>query len=102
MPPAAQGQTPAEFYKGKQVSLYIGYSVGGGYDLYARMLARHMGKHIPGNPTIIPRNMEGAAACASQTSSIRSRQRTAPRLAPWVAAPPSLRCSAIPARNSTR
>ncbi len=59
---AAQAQTPAEFYKGKTVELYIGYSVGGGYDLYARLLARHMGKHIPGNPTIVPKNMEGAGS----------------------------------------
>src|SRR5215207_9355512 len=62
LPMAAAAETPAEFYKGKQVSLYIGYSVGGGYDLYARMLARHMSKHIPGNPTIIPRNMEGGGS----------------------------------------
>src|SRR5215212_11718390 len=62
LPMVAAAETPAEFYKGKQVSLYIGYSVGGGYDLYARMLARHMGKHIPGNPTIIPRNMEGGGS----------------------------------------
>jgi tripartite-type tricarboxylate transporter receptor subunit TctC len=55
-------QTPAEFYKGKNVELYIGYSVGGGYDLYARVLARHIGKHIPGTPTVIPKNMEGAGS----------------------------------------
>jgi tripartite-type tricarboxylate transporter receptor subunit TctC len=58
----AHAQSPAEFYKGKTVELYIGYSVGGGYDLYARLLARHLGKHIPGNPTIVPKNMEGAAS----------------------------------------
>jgi tripartite-type tricarboxylate transporter receptor subunit TctC len=55
-------QTPAEFYKGRTVELYIGYSVGGGYDLYARVLARHIGKHIPGNPTVVPKNMEGAGS----------------------------------------
>jgi tripartite-type tricarboxylate transporter receptor subunit TctC len=55
-------QSPAEFYKGRNVDLYIGYSVGGGYDLYARILARHMGKHIPGNPTVLPKNMEGAGS----------------------------------------
>src|SRR2546425_1140320 len=58
----SHAQSPAEFYKGKNLELYIGYSVGGGYDLYARMLARHMGKHMPGNPTIIPKNMEGAGS----------------------------------------
>jgi tripartite-type tricarboxylate transporter receptor subunit TctC len=64
LPPApiATAQGPADFYKGRSVDLYIGYSVGGGYDLYARMLARHMGKHIPGNPTVVPKNMEGAGS----------------------------------------
>src|SRR5262245_17474061 len=57
---SAAAQSPADFYKGKNVELYIGYSVGGGYDVYARLLARHMGKHIPGNPTVVPKNMEGA------------------------------------------
>jgi tripartite-type tricarboxylate transporter receptor subunit TctC len=62
--PAASGyaQSPAEFYKDKTVELYIGYSVGGAYDVYGRLLARHMGKHIPGNPTIVPKNMEGAGS----------------------------------------
>jgi len=55
-------QTPAEFYKGKQVSIYVGFSAGGTYDLYARTLARHIGRHIPGNPTVVPRNMEGAGS----------------------------------------
>ena len=58
----SHAQTPAEFYKGKTVELYIGYSVGGGYDLYARVLARHIGPHIPGNPTVVVKNMEGAGS----------------------------------------
>jgi tripartite-type tricarboxylate transporter receptor subunit TctC len=57
--PRAHAQAPAEFYRGKTDDLYIGTSVGGGYDAYARMLARHMGKYMPGNPTIAPKNMEG-------------------------------------------
>ena len=52
-------QAPAEFYKGRSIDLYIGTSVGGGYDAYGRMLARHMSKYVPGNPTIVPKNMEG-------------------------------------------
>lgn len=55
-------QEPAEFYKGKTVNLYIGYSAGGGYDVYARMLSRYLGKHIPGNPEIVPNNMPGAGS----------------------------------------
>jgi tripartite-type tricarboxylate transporter receptor subunit TctC len=55
-------QAPAEFYKGRTIELDIGTSVGGGYDAYGRMLARHMGKYISGNPAIVPKNMEGAGS----------------------------------------
>jgi tripartite-type tricarboxylate transporter receptor subunit TctC len=51
-----------DFYKGKTVNLMIGYSVGGGYDLYGRLLARHLGKHIPGHPSVVPQNMTGAGS----------------------------------------
>ena len=52
----------ADFYRGKTVDHMIGYSVGGGYDVYARLIARHLGKHIPGNPIVTPKNMEGAGS----------------------------------------
>ena len=51
-----------DFYKGKTISLIIGYSVGGGYDAYGRLLARHLGKHVPGNPSVVPQNMTGAGS----------------------------------------
>jgi tripartite-type tricarboxylate transporter receptor subunit TctC len=51
-----------DFYKNRTLSLVIGYSVGGGYDAYARLLARYMGKHIPGEPSIIPQQMTGAGS----------------------------------------
>ncbi|TMJ79251.1 MAG: hypothetical protein E6G76_28730 [Alphaproteobacteria bacterium] len=56
------GQSVEEFYKGKTINLVIGYSVGGGYDLYGRLLARHIGKHIPGRPNIVPQNLTGAGS----------------------------------------
>jgi tripartite-type tricarboxylate transporter receptor subunit TctC len=55
-------QTVAEFYAGKTVSLQVGYTPGGGYDLYARVLAQHLGKHIPGRPSIVVKNMPGAGS----------------------------------------
>jgi len=55
-------QDVAGFYHGKQITLVIGYGPGGGYDLYARMLGRFIGAHIPGNPTIVPQNMPGAGS----------------------------------------
>jgi tripartite-type tricarboxylate transporter receptor subunit TctC len=51
---------PAPFYRGKQVTMLIASGAGGGYDAYARALARHMARHIPGNPVIVPRNTPGA------------------------------------------
>jgi tripartite-type tricarboxylate transporter receptor subunit TctC len=56
-----------EFYRGRTVSLVIGYSVGGGYDLYARLLARHMGQYIPGRPSIVPQNVTGAGSLRAAT-----------------------------------
>jgi tripartite-type tricarboxylate transporter receptor subunit TctC len=58
----ASAQSVADFYRGKSIDLDIGYSVGGGYDLYARLIARRLGGHIPGNPTVVPKNMEGAGS----------------------------------------
>src|SRR4051794_8160657 len=52
----------SEFYAGKSVNLVIGYAPGGGYDLYARTLARHMPRHIPGSPNIVVQNMPGAGS----------------------------------------
>lgn len=53
-------QTPEVFYSGKTVSLYIPSASGGGYDTYGRLVARHIGRHIPGSPSIVPRNVPGA------------------------------------------
>jgi tripartite-type tricarboxylate transporter receptor subunit TctC len=57
--PAAADQV-ADFYRGKSLSMIIATSPGGDYDIRARLVARHMGRHIPGEPAIIPRNMPGA------------------------------------------
>lgn len=75
----ARAQTPEQFFTGKSISLYIGNSVGGGYDLYARALARHMSKYIPGNPTILPKNMEGGGSlrAANFIYSVAPRDGTA-------------------------
>ena len=49
----ARAQSVADFYKGKTIEVYIGFTAGGGYDAYARLLARYMSSHIPGNPTVV-------------------------------------------------
>lgn len=56
----AAAETPAEFFRGKRVNVLIGVNVGGGYDLEGRLVARYIGKHVPGNPTFVPQNMIGA------------------------------------------
>ena len=59
--PAQRGRrSVADFYRGKTVNVLIGVGVGGEYDLQARLVARHIGKHIPGNPNVVPQNMTGA------------------------------------------
>jgi tripartite-type tricarboxylate transporter receptor subunit TctC len=58
----ARAETVADFYKGKQINLVIGYGPGGGYDVYGRLLGRHLGKHVPGNPTVVVQNMPGAGS----------------------------------------
>src|SRR5215468_9487276 len=60
--PVAQAQDAADFYRGRTVSLIAGFNPGGGADTYARLIARHIGKHIPGNPTVVVRNMQGAGS----------------------------------------
>jgi tripartite-type tricarboxylate transporter receptor subunit TctC len=59
---SAHADDIAKFYAGKSLHLVIGYAPGGGYDLYARTLARHIGRHIPGNPSIVVQNMPGAGS----------------------------------------
>jgi tripartite-type tricarboxylate transporter receptor subunit TctC len=56
----AQAQSVADFYRGKTVNMLIGVGVGGEYDLQARLVARHISKHIPGNPNVVPQNLVGA------------------------------------------
>lgn len=55
-------QPIADFYKNQTVTIYIGYAPGGGYDLYGRLAARHIGRHIPGAPTVVAQNMPGAGS----------------------------------------
>ena len=58
----ARADAVADFYQGKTVTIYVGFGPGGGYDAYAQLLARHMRRHIPGQPTIIVKHMPGAGS----------------------------------------
>jgi len=82
-----------DFYARKSIQLLIGFSGGGGYDIYARTLARHMGRHIPGNPRLVPQNMSGAGSLrlANYLYNVAPRDGTAiGTFAPGVAVEPLL------------
>jgi tripartite-type tricarboxylate transporter receptor subunit TctC len=65
LPHPASADEAADFYKGKSVTLVVGHETGTGFDIYARTLQRHLGRHIPGNPTVIVQNMVGASGLTS-------------------------------------
>jgi tripartite-type tricarboxylate transporter receptor subunit TctC len=58
----AHAQPVEDFYRGKTVTVLVGFTAGGGYDVYARLLGRHLGRHIPGNPSVVVQNMPGAGS----------------------------------------
>ena len=62
VPAASFAQSAEQFYKGRTVSVYIGFAAGGTYDLFGRLVARHIGKHIPGNPTVVAPSTPGAGS----------------------------------------
>ena len=64
-PASALAQTVEEFYRGKSITMLVGGGAGGGYDTYARIFARHLSRHIPGNPHIIAKNMPAASPAAA-------------------------------------
>ena len=71
----ARADAVADFYKGKTVTLIVGYGTGGGYDVFARLLARHLGKYIPGNPNVVVQNMPGAGSLRA----VNALYNTAPK-----------------------
>ena len=62
LPAVVHAADVSDFYRGKTVNIVIGYSAGGGYDIFARLLALHLGRHIPGSPLVVPQNMPGAGS----------------------------------------
>jgi tripartite-type tricarboxylate transporter receptor subunit TctC len=74
-PAPSRADGVADFYRGKELRLIIGASVGGGYDIYARAIAKHLGEHLPGNPSIVPQDMPagGGLAAANHIYNVASR-----------------------------
>lgn len=71
----AAAQTPEEFYKGRQITFLVGAGAGGGYDAYYRAFARYVVHHIPGNPSIVPKNMPAASGLAAANTLYTSAER---------------------------
>ena len=79
LPAGAAAQSAADFFRGKRINLYVSSTVGGGYDQYARLLARHIVRYIPGEPTMIVQNMVGAEGirAANHLYAVAERDGTA-------------------------
>src|SRR5689334_20303420 len=75
----ANADAVADFYRGKTITMYIGYGPGGGYDFYARMIGKYLPKYIPGNPAVLPMNKPGASSMllANFLATIAPRDGTA-------------------------
>jgi tripartite-type tricarboxylate transporter receptor subunit TctC len=82
----ARADTVADFYRGKQINLIVGYGPGGGYDVYARLVGRHLGRYIPGEPTVVVQNMPGAGPLRA-VNSYNVAPRDGTTLAPSPAMP---------------
>ena len=68
----------APYYQGKTLRVTVGFSAGGGFDLWARVVARHLGKHIPGNPTVIVENVTGAGGLIQVNQLFKAHQTGRP------------------------
>ena len=80
------GAAAADFYAGKTIRVTVGLAPGGGYDTYARADARHIGKHIPGNPTFVVDNMEGAGSLIAANYTYNKADRDGTFVGVWNSA----------------
>src|SRR5262249_58608528 len=79
-PASALAQTIEEFYRSRSITVLVGGGAGGGYDTYARIFARHLSRHIPGNPNIIAKNMPAAAGLAAASTLYTPAAQSAPTI----------------------
>ena len=85
LPAATAGQPASEPFKGQTINIEIGYGPGGGYDTYARALARHFGRFIPGNPAVVPKNMPGAGSLRAANYIFNLAAKDGTELGAWAA-----------------
>src|SRR3990170_8598760 len=82
----AANATADDFYAGKTIRVTVGLAAGGGYDTYARAIARHLGKHIPGNPSFVVDNMEGAGSLIAANYTYNKADRDGTFIGVWNSA----------------
>src|SRR5918994_3639854 len=82
----ARSATANDFYAGKTIRVAVGFAAGGGYDTYARAVTRHMGKHIPGNPTFVVDNMDGAGSLIAANYTYNKADRDGTFIGVWNSA----------------
>src|SRR6476619_1121701 len=92
----------APYYEGKTARIIVGFSAGGGFDTYSRLIARHLGKHIPGGPAIVVENMPGAASLVAANHVYNVAKPDGLTILNFHAIRSSIRLSANPASNSTQ
>jgi tripartite-type tricarboxylate transporter receptor subunit TctC len=85
IPTAAMAQLASEPFKGQTINIVVGYGPGGGYDTYARALARHYGRFIPGVPAVVPKNMPGAGSLRAANYIFNLAPRDGTELGAWAA-----------------
>ena len=88
-------------FAGKTITIYIGYTAGGSYDLYGRLVARHLGAHLPGRPTVVAENMPGAGSLKAANYLYKVAPRDGTALGVVVEPPRSSRRSTIRPFNTT-
>src|SRR5262245_37479583 len=83
-PTSGEAQTVEEFYRSKSITMLVGGGAGGGYDTYARIFARHLSRHVPGNPNIIAKNMPAAAGLAAASTLYTTAERDGSTIAAFT------------------
>jgi tripartite-type tricarboxylate transporter receptor subunit TctC len=83
---SAGSAAATDFYKSKTIRVTVGFSAGGGYDTYARAVARHIGKHIPGNPSLVVDNMDGAGSLIAANYTYNKADRDGTFIGVWNSA----------------
>ena len=97
-----QSSFAQDFYAGKTIRIIVGFPAGGGFDTYSRVLGRHIGKHIPGNPSVVVDNVTGAGSLIAANTLYKSAKPDGLTIGNFIGNLIRSNCSAVRASSSTR